>query len=128
MPRLLLEIGDDEWVIDGSVGVRAFTDLPTTVVIRDLSDCRAIFSFTARDRGPSAGYRVVVGEGRTFRLQPGTGYSEAPMSTQPSPGDRCPDLPDTATVGARPAAPLDLGVASVVGVLARLASAIRRLF
>lgn len=103
-----------------SLRVRAVADLPTTVVIRDLSDCRAIFSFRARDRGPGGGYTVFVGQGRTFDLMPGTGFSEGPY-VGPSSGDRCPDLPDTSTAGAG-----TMGLAdAVAALLGRLLAAIR---
>jgi len=85
-------------VVSGSLRVRAVTDLPTTAVIRDLRDCRTLYSFTARDRGPGGGYTVFVGRGRTFQLVPGAGFSDGPYR-MPSPGDRCPDLPDTSTTG-----------------------------
>jgi len=122
-PRWLLEIGDKEWVIDGSRLVTAVTDLPTTVVIRELGECRTLFSFTARDRGPGDGYQVWYEADGGFRVESTTAFNDGPYGV-PSPGNRCPDLPDTSTAGAG-GSPADRALASVVDWIL---SAIGRLF
>jgi len=122
-PRWLLEVGGKEWVIIGSKGVVAVTDLPAVVVIRELGKCRALFSFTARDRGPGDGYWVRVDSAGRFEVEATTGFNEGPYAL-PSSGNRCPDLPDTSTVGTGAMAPAPI----ILSVLDRLLSAIGRLF
>jgi len=77
-PRWLVEIGGKEWVIDGSRLVTAVTDLPTTVVIRELGGRRTLFSFTARDRGPGDGYQVWYEADGRFTVEATTAFNDGP--------------------------------------------------
>ena len=106
-PGFVLEIGDEEWLVRGSIGVRAVVELPTRVVIRDLRDCREAYSFMARADGPGAGYMVTVDQAGAFDVERGRGFSEGPYVPS-SPVAAC-HLPDTSTVSGAVSLPVSIG-------------------
>jgi hypothetical protein len=106
-PGFVLEVGDEEWLVRGSIGVRAVVALPIRVVIRDLRDCRVAFSFIAREGGPGAGYLVTIDEAGAFKVERGHGFSEGPYVPS-SPVTTC-HLPDTSTTSHPSLLPASVG-------------------